>query len=162
MSLYKITFLVFLLFICDYNFAQTECIKEFDFSLYIRSDSVIDCSLDKNIKFENAVKKAIGFVDQIIPGQYSQVRMYLHFLVLENGLLDSVFVKGMDKYSVDPYEEDLRKFICKIKKIDLSGIPKSRKSTRIILFLKAWQEVGEFRLYGNLLNKNIKTTSRND
>lgn len=148
MRFYKITFLVFLLFICVYNFAQTECIKEFDFSLYIRPDSVIDCSLDKNIKFENAVKKAIGFVDQIQLGYSTKVRMYLHFVVSENGLLDSVFVKGKDMYSVDPYEEDLRKFICKIKKIDLSGIPKSGKSTRIILFLNAWQEMGEFRLFG--------------
>ena len=162
MSFYKITFLVFLLFISDYNFAQTGCIKEFDFSLFIRPDSVIDCSLDKNIKFENAVKKAIGFVDQILPGHYSQVRMYLQLVVSENGLLDSVYVKGMDKYSVDPYEEDLKKFICKIKKIDLHGVPKSGKSTRIILFLKAWQGEGEFRLYGKLLNKNIKTMSRND
>jgi len=146
----KMTFLFFLLFKCDYSYTQTECIKDMELTLHIKPDSVIDCSLDKNIKFEKAVKKAIGFVDQSLPGQYSQLRMYMHFVVSENGLLDSVIIKASDKYSEGPYEEELRKFFCKIKKIDLSGIPKSGKSTRIILFLKAWQELDQFRLYGTV------------
>ena len=139
--------LLFFIVSIDYCFSDNDKVNKTIYILDIRKDSTIHFSEEENRQLYDSVKKAIGYKDEIEPGQYDQVDIRVFGYLSREGKLDSLSLRARSSHC-DDYVMALNKFFKFIDKIELRGIPLSNKKRSIFFFIHMWQEVGNFRLRG--------------